>query len=205
MITHQPFGSPQPQEAAASGGGIGFGEIGLGMGIGSSIANIFATARQAEMQKAMANEQARLIEFNAEMSLKQIEDIYAQADFQTRKIGQRGAQVQGAQRASLAAQGIGIDTGSAAELQKETAQLTTDDMMMVRQNALKAAFGVKANAYGMQMQANLVRAGGQASASGTLLTGGINAGTQLVQNYANYSAYRYAGSRQRSESAQGEA
>lgn len=183
--------SSAPAAGAGHGGGAGWGEIGFGIGLGTSIAGVFNAARQAALQEQFANSQAKLIEFNAEMSLRQIDDIRAAADYNTRKVGQRAAQVTGSQRASAAAQGIGIDTGSAAELQKETQVLSDEDILNIRVNATKQAFGVKANAMAMQMQANMVRAGEANQANATLLTGGLNMATNSLQNYSNYMEYRY--------------
>lgn len=183
--------SNAPAAGSGHGGGAGWGEIGFGIGLGTSIAGVFNAARQAALQEQFANSQAKLIEFNAEMSLKQIDDIKAAADLTTRKVGLKASQIQGSQRAAAAAQGIGIDTGSAAELQKETQVLSDEDILNIRVNATKQAFGVKANAMAMQMQANMVRAGGSNQASATLMTGGLQLATNSLQNYSNYMEYRY--------------
>lgn len=91
-------------------------------------------------------------------------------------------QLIGAQRTSLAAQGIDIESGSAADVQGDSAYLGELDALTIRNNAARAAWGYQVDAVNLRQQGRLARMGSTTQASalknqsyGTLLGGAAQA------------------------------
>ena len=81
----------------------------------------------------------------------------------------------GAQRTSVAAQGIDVNQGTAAAIRSETEAFGAEDIQTIRENALREAYGLR---HGAKVQAQSLRwqaAGQFGSAFGTLLSGGADA------------------------------
>ena len=145
-----------------------------------------ATSFAAQRKQARATEQqgeyeAQLLEQNAGLAELQAADAVSrgQADALTRRGQTR--QVVGAQRVGLAAQGIDIDVGSAADVQAEASAIGAFDALTIRNNAAREAWGYGIAAADARNRASLTRrgaknlAGAQRTAAvGTLLTGGAS-------------------------------
>lgn len=91
---------------------------------------------QGQNQETVHNQNAQLLEVQAQDSL----DRGAQAERQSR---QAYAQIKGTQRASLAANGVTLDEGSALRIQADTDFASDQDADTIKTNALKAAFGYR--------------------------------------------------------------
>lgn len=96
----------------------------------------------------------------------------------------------GSQRAALAASGVDITSGSAADVQADSAYLGELDALMIRNNARREAYGYQVQAtQDRAAAANAVRAGSNEAASirnqgvSTLLTGAL-------QTYGGYQQLR---------------
>ncbi len=130
--------------------------------------------------------QSQQTAFNIEMAGLQGEDAIQRGDQQAQRVKKAASQLAGSQRASAAAQGIGIDTGNVADVVRDTNTLSTEDAISIRNNAAREAFGYKAQAvaYGAQGQMNQLASRNQANA--TILTGGLNFARDLGSGYSNY-------------------
>lgn len=96
----------------------------------------------------------------------------------------------GSQRASLAASGVQVDTGSAKDVQADSAYLGELDALMIRNNARREAYGYQVQAVQDRAAAqNALRAGSNEAASirnnatSSLLTGAL-------QGYQSYTQLR---------------
>jgi len=81
----------------------------------------------------------------------------------------------GAQRTSIAAQGIDVNQGTAAAIRSETEAFGAEDIQTIRENALREAFGLKRNAKNQAQSLRWQAAGQFGGAFGTALSGGANA------------------------------
>lgn len=143
-----------------------------------TVTTIAGQRQQANaLDKAGAYSRAAFDE-NARLAEQQAADALAQG--KTAELRQRtaGRQFRGAQRARLAAQGIDISSGSAADVQAETVAMSELDALTIRNNARRAAYGYQVQAGDLRRQGALAElsARNQASALrtasyGTLLTG----------------------------------
>jgi hypothetical protein len=113
---------------------------------------------------------------------------------QDRRLATRG--LTGSQRAAYAAQGVDINSGSAADVVANDKQLGALDVLTIKQNAAREA-------HGYEMQANLARKAGANAARNynnqaisTLLTGAAQAGS----TYYNFRSSSGGGSVPRSGS-----
>lgn len=118
----------------------------------------------------------RASRFNAKMmELKAAHDMRA-AEGQVANVRRQAGKVQAEQRVALAAQGVDIGTGSALDIQEETAVLSEEDVADIRLNAKLAAWGLTTQADFERIQGeNAYRAGLTRSAA-TLLGGANQAG-----------------------------
>lgn len=87
----------------------------------------------------------------------------------------------GQQRAAYSDQGIQLDTGSAADVQTETAVIGEREAQIVANNAAREAWGFRSQAAGARIQARALRAGMNAGTAGTLLGTGAQAGGLAYQ------------------------
>jgi hypothetical protein len=112
---------------------------------------------------------------NARLAVIHSDESLSRGDKEAGAIRRRSKQVRGAQRAALAAQGIDIDSGSAADIQDETQQMTDMDVMTVKNNAWREAFGYRIQATNDSLSANMSQSAASNAARNTLLTGGMQA------------------------------
>lgn len=85
----------------------------------------------------------------------------------------------GTQRAGFAANGVDVNSGSAADIQDDTAALGELDALTIRNNAAREAWGYRTQAQQGRLAAANARSSGQAGMFGSLLT----AGAKGVQAY----------------------
>lgn len=158
----------------------------LAKGITGFVGNRQA-ATGAERQ---ADYESGVLGLNAEMADRAADDAVARGrEAQNRsRLGTR--QLIGAQRATLAGQGLQLEGGTASDLQLESQQLGELDTLTIANNAMREAFGFKVEAVNYRSQANLTRLAGKNTAANyrnqgytTLLTTGAELGDL---------AYRYA-------------
>lgn len=102
----------------------------------------------AETQAVVADSNARIAELGAQSVLQQGEK---QVGALTLKAGQ----LKGAQRASLAANGIDLGVGSAAEILASTEVMTEIDKNTLNANAVRTAWGYRAQATNYQAEAGM--------------------------------------------------
>ena len=133
--------------------------------------------------------QSRVADMNARIANIQALDAIKKGDDTVQKIGVLKTQTIGTQRASLAAQGLDITSGSAADIIAETSKNAELDMVTARNNAWRESWGYKVSALSSTAQGEFIKAGADQEAANTLLTGkyslltgGIRGATNLIGN-----------------------
>lgn len=160
-----------------------------GMAVGSSvsgIASLFGASSQADAMKSQGEYQKTVADFNAQLSELQAQDAIDRGGKEAQQVKMQAKQMIGSQRAVMAANGVSVDTGSAAEVQADTQKMATQDAITIRNNAAREAWGYKTQALNYTTQGNMAKNAGAVNAGNTLLTGGLGA----VSNFAN--AYGYS-------------
>lgn len=153
---------------------------------GMAIASIVQSQKEAEAIKSQGRFNANQLEFNARLAEMDRADELKRGKDEQKFIKKRGAQMIGSQRAALAAQGIEIDSGTAALIQEETAEQVELESLTAGNNAWRRAWGLEVEALGARTSAAFTRESSRNRARNTLITGGINAIGIGAQGFKNF-------------------
>jgi hypothetical protein len=129
---------------------------------------------QAQALNAQASFAVSMAEINQRFAAYRAADVLRQGDQQADRIRQQGLKVQGAQRASAAAQGIRVDDGSAEDATLDTRELSADDQITTRNNAWREAYGLQVQAQTNVQSAKLQAVGAKAAGASSLLGGALS-------------------------------
>lgn len=150
--------------SSATGAGSIFSAVG-------DVLGGFSTAGQLNAKAQIARNNAIIARQNASGALGAGE---VRAEMQ----GLKNRAQLGAIKAGQAVSGVDVNTGSAADVQQSAAMLGAHDMMMIRSNAARQAYGYELEATGQEQQGKLYRKGakiapweGAFNAVGSLLGG----------------------------------
>lgn len=130
----------------------------IGGGVSSAVGGYYGASVQKmnlQGQAAMAESNARIAELGAQSALQQ-------GNYEASRLGLQAGKLKSRQKATLAANGVDIGTGSAAELQASTDVLADMDKNTLLANAVRNAWGQRLQGMNYQNQALGLRA----SASG---------------------------------------
>lgn len=145
----------------------------------ATTAGKYSTQRSAaSAADAEGNYTGDLLDRNAGVSDLQAADVL-QRGREGELASRRGSRIlHGDQRAALAASGVNIDSGSAADVQANDQALSELDALTIRNNARREAWGYQVQAADQRRQAGLARTAGKNAAQsmrrqsvGTLLAG----------------------------------
>lgn len=138
---------------------------------------------QSESLKAQGDYQRQIGEVNARFGEMQAQDALKRGDEAASAHKQKVNQMVGSQRAAMASQGIALDSGSALDIQQETATMGAADALTIKNNAWREAWGYRVQASNSRFQGQFAQMGAQNDARNTLLTGGLNA----ARDYRSFS------------------
>lgn len=150
--------------SSATGAGVVFNAVG-------DILGGFSEAGQLNAKAQIARNNAIIARQNASGALGAGE-VRAEAQ------GLKNRAQQGAIKAGQAASGVDVNAGSAVDVRQSAAMLGAHDMMMIRSNAARQAYGYELEGLGQEQQSKLYRKGakiapweGGFNAVGSLLGG----------------------------------
>ncbi len=154
-------------QAAATAGASAMSVLQMGALAASTIGGLssaYGTYRQQATSKAVAKRNAQLAEIKAQ-------DDIARGEQEAIAYGRRARQFAGEQRVGLAAHGLDLGYGTAADLQEQTGFFAQNDINTIRNNAQRSAWNSRMQGQGYQMQADSLNP--WMAAGGSLLqTGG---------------------------------
>lgn len=145
---------------------------------------------KSQDEKAYGDYQRQQFDFNSKIAGIQAQDAKDRGERQVSAISAQGRQIAGAQRASLAAQGIETNSGSAAMVQDDTRAAVQHDILTTRNNAWREAWGYQTQALSLAFQGEQAYQGSRQDASNTLLTGAFTAAGYAAKGYESSNAYR---------------
>jgi len=148
-------------------GNISAGTALQGFGAGFQAMGAYS---QAKGQKAALNAQSQIEANNATLGEWQAEDAVSRGETAAAQVQQRGAQVKGAQRAAMAANGVDLGFGSAQQVLTDTDYLTAIDATQVQTNAAREAWGYRMSSR-QATDRSKAAAGGASQVSPWLSTG----------------------------------
>ncbi len=157
-------------------------------------AGTFAAQRaQARAAGAQGEYEGKVLDENAKLAGAQAVDAVERGKVAADLKDQETTQRTGAARASMAAQGLDIATGSAVDVQGNIAKIGAIDRATIENNAAREAWGYKVQATDLTRRAQLARSAGANARAGldedslsTLLSGaaktyGIYRGSDFAQ------------------------
>lgn len=157
-------------------------------GVGSLVGGFGALGSayaQASAIKAQAAYQQRMLAINKMFADMEAADAIKRGEKAATNYKKAAKRLIGSQRAAIAAQGIEVDTGSALEIQEDTAALAAQDAQNIKNNAYRQAFGFKVQAFDLGGKSSIAGLAASNEARNTVLTGGLNA-AQYGMRAADY-------------------
>jgi hypothetical protein len=136
--------------------------------VGTGISQSQASLAQGEYQQRMYETNARMAEYQAQDAVKRGDQAAKAHDKQVKG-------VIGSQRAAMAAQGVEVDSGSALDLQTDTAAIGAQDSLTIKNNAWREAWGYKVQANEYQGKGAMAGISSRFEAKNSILTGGMKA------------------------------
>jgi hypothetical protein len=158
--------------------------MGTGAGLGIMAASSLASGiSEGEAARAQGDFAAAQGEANAKMAELQASEVEKKGQKDASIFRRKGRGQIGAQKAALAAQGIDIGSGTAAEQIEESGQFLEEDASRIRMNAIKEAYGIKTEAINIRAQGKFDQIAGKARQRSSLLTGGMQAAGFAAQGF----------------------
>lgn len=156
---------------------------GLSSATGSILTGLLSSST-ADLEAEMLLEQAA---FNQEIAEIYARDAISRAEDDIRAVRIRERLNIGQQRSSFASQGVDVSTGSAAEVQKQTAQFSAEDEINIRMNAEFEAMGIQSKAINIASQASFNAISAQNRGNQQLVGGFMDAGRTVLGTTAELS------------------
>lgn len=150
--------------------------------IGSTMIGGYAQVQAGNAQAEASRYNAQVAEMNATLADRAAKDALERGKTEEQRKRLEIAQLQGRQRAAMAANGVDLTFGSPLDTLVDTATMGELDALTIRRNAAREAYdyeaqGVnyRADAGLSRMNASAAKMGGYLSAAGTILGGGAKA------------------------------
>lgn len=154
----------------------------------SSIASAYYAGKVAKIQTEMTIRQA---EFNQRQAQRGAEMSLRQSAVRIGQISEKYEQTKASQRAAMAANGVVLGVGSAAEVTTSTDINKRRDINTEYANGYWQAANYYAQAAGYSIQASNAAASGTAASAASFASGIGNAASSLVSGYKDYLMYNY--------------
>lgn len=137
--------------------------------------SIYNAKQQSDAIKMQGEFDAQQAKFNVQSLEVRKNELLAKAEEDQTDMAKQVQQMLGIQKVSLAAQGIEVDTGTAEQIQAETKEIGRKDIMRIKNNAWREAWGMEVQQEQIETQAKFAKLGARTQASNTLATGGLQA------------------------------
>lgn len=158
--------------------------VGTVLGIAGLVTSIYGQVKSGNAASRAGRAAAERDEFNASVADLQAKDALAvgreeESSFRTQVRG-----LIGTERVAFASQNVDVRSGSAADVQADTAYLGELDAQRIRANAARQAWGLQVQAADYRHAAAVSRAGGSAAATAAYVGAGATAltGTSLLMD-----------------------
>lgn len=126
-------------------------------------------------QKAAANDQGNLDDYNASVATLQAQDAVARGATDEARYRTSVQGMIGKQRAAQAGNNVDVNTGSSVDVQSDAAFLGEIDALTIRTNAARTAWGYNVQAENDTRAGQIAREGGQAAQTAGIIGAGTTA------------------------------
>lgn len=137
---------------------MSFALMPLALNIGSAVTGAVGSYWSAKSAKSQAESQARLSDINARVLELGAQNELISGQKEIAALTLQAGQLKSRQRVALAANGVDLGEGSAAELQASSDLMKEIDMNTVAANAVRSAWGYRSQAVNEQNNALMKRA-----------------------------------------------
>ncbi len=159
---------------------------------------------QSQGMRAQGDFQRRQSELNSRFAGMQAEDASKRGEKDAGDYMKKVKGMAGSQRAALAAQGIDVTQGSAADIQAETLELGARDAQTIRNNAFREAWGYRVQAAGVRAQGEMAQIGAYGEARNTMLSGAVRAAALGADSFGGGGTPKSAGTGTRMQGDRGQ-
>lgn len=153
-------------------------DVTMALAIGSTLIGAVGQVQQAQATAKANRYNAQVQNMNAKLADRQAKDAIERGQLEEQRKRQDVARIEGAQKASLAANGVDVTFGSPLDTLVDTAVAGELDALTIRTNSYREAYEHKVDAANKRagaqlsmMSANSASAGGYLGAAGTILGG----------------------------------
>ena len=154
--------------AGATAGTAGVLSVTQALALAATIGGTALSAGSAYQQGQVAEKTAAN---NAQMAEYAAQDAQRRGEEEATAVQRKGAALKSAQRVSLAAKGLDLGYGTAADLQDQTDFFTQSDVATTRTNAAREAWNSRARGQAMLTQGRADSLNSMYQAGGSLLSG----------------------------------
>jgi len=140
----------------------------------SAATGLASSIQQAGLLRAQGRLESAVSDRNARFASLQAEDAIKRGEIEVGRYGQQVRQIQSDQTVAAAAQGLDPTAGSPAEISEDTGRIGALDMLTIRNNAAREAFGYEVEASEHRGRSRMARKGSKLAGRSTLITGGLS-------------------------------
>jgi len=162
-------------------------DFGLILGTASTIIGAAGAKQQSDAVANAEEYNAKVQDMNVVISERRARDALERGKIEEQQKREEVSQLQGRQKAAMAANGIDVNFGSPLDVLVSTATLGEQDALTIRKNSANEAYDYRVDAANGRADASLrrsnaanTRSAGNLNAFGTILTG---AGKMYGQSY----------------------
>lgn len=140
--------------------------------LGSTLFGMAGTIQQGQAAAKAQEYNAKVQDINAVMAERRAKDALERGKDEEQRKRQEVAQIQGRQRAAMAANGLDLSFGSPLDTLVDTATFGEIDALTIRRNAANEAYDYRVDAMNRRSDASLARANAKATRTGSYLQAG---------------------------------
>lgn len=144
-------------------------------GFASALATFTAADANANAESSASTFKANQLLLDSQVSSLQAQSTLQAGNMASGLVGKKVASAIGQERASYAAQGVNVDTGSAASTQESTNVQGALEEQTIQSNAWREAWGLRVQSENEKMESEMMRLEGKEQSFNTLMTGGMKA------------------------------
>ena len=142
-----------PAASSAGGFSAGMGYASIFTSIIGAIGSASLARTQAKANQSALNFQSDMAKINARMAERSAQSVLLQGQQQVGALTLRSGKIKSAQRVALAANGVDLGEGNAAEIQATTDLITEVDKNTIEANAIRSAWGYRTQGVNASNQA----------------------------------------------------
>ncbi len=170
--------------STSSSGGSAWGTVGMGIGIGQAIGAAVGAFISSKATSYVLKQQAEINKINEARMQMGYESALRAGESQISKVTREAGSIKAKQKTAMAANGVSLGVGSAAEITASTEANKKLDVRTIQENALANSWGysAKATQYGSLVSAQMM---GAQYASDTAVSSTIAKGLESIGTVAD--------------------